>query len=56
MQQKLELTWVGKNDPREHIEPRILIEDPSRSYGDKNTENMIIHGDNLLALKALEDK
>ena len=47
MQQKLELTWVGKNDPREHIEPRILIEDPSRSYGDKNTENMIIHGDNL---------
>lgn len=56
MQQKLELTWVGKNDPREHIEPRILIENPSRSYGDKNTENMIIHGDNLLALKALEDK
>lgn len=56
MQQKLELTWVGKNDPREHIEPRILIEDSSRSYGDKNTENMIIHGDNLLALKALEDK
>lgn len=56
MQQKLELTWVGKNDPREHIEPRILIEDPSRSYGDKNTENIIIHGDNLLALKALEDK
>ena len=56
MQQKLELTWVGKNDPREHIEPRILIEDPSHSYGDKNTENMIIHGDNLLALKALEDK
>lgn len=56
MQQKLELTWVGKNNPRKHIEPRILIEDPSRSYGDKNTENMIIHGDNLLALKALEDK
>ena len=56
MQQKLELTWVGKNDPREHIEPRILIEDPSRSYVDKDTENMIIHGDNLLALKALEDK
>ena len=56
MQQKLELTWVGKNDPREHIEPRILIEDPSHSYGDRNTENMIIHGDNLLALKALEDK
>lgn len=56
MQQKLELTWVGKNDPREHIEPRILIEDPSRSYGDNNTENMIIHGDNLLGLRAIEDK
>lgn len=56
MQQKLELTWVGKNDPREHIEPRILIEDPSRSYGDKNAENMIIHGDNLLGLRAIEDK
>ncbi len=56
MQQKLELTWVGKNDPKEHIEPRILIEDPSRSYGDKNTENMIIHGDNLLGLRAIEDK
>ena len=56
MQRKLELTWVGKNDPREHIEPRILIEDPSRSYGDNNTENMIIHGDNLLGLRAIEDK
>lgn len=56
MQQKLELTWVGKNDPREHIEPRILIENPSRSYGDKKTENMIIHGDNLLGLRAIEDK
>ena len=53
--QKLELTWIGK-DKRERIEPRILIEDTSRSYGDKDTENMIIHGDNLLALKALEDK
>ena len=56
MQQKLELSWIGKNDPREHIEPRILIEDPSRSYGDKNAENMIIHGDNLLGLRAIEDK
>lgn len=53
--QKLELTWTGK-DKRERIEPRILIEDPAHSYGDKETENMIIHGDNLLALKALEDK
>lgn len=51
--QKLELTWVGKNDEIK-IEPRILIEDKSKSYGDSNTQNMLIHGDNLLALKALE--
>ena len=36
------------------LEPRILIENPEYSYGDPNTENMLIHGDNLLALKALE--
>ena len=50
---KLELTWVGKYE-EEKLEPRILIEDKSKSYGDENTENMLIHGDNLLALKALE--
>ena len=51
--QKLELTWIGKdNQPK--LEPRILIEDPEKSYGDKNNENMLIYGDNLLALKALE--
>ena len=53
--QKLELTWIGKNN-QPQLEPRILIEDEEKSYGDKNTENMLIHGDNLLALKALEDK
>lgn len=52
---KLELTWVGKYE-EEKLEPRILIEDKSKSYGDSNTENMLIHGDNLLALKALENK
>ena len=52
---KLELTWVGKYE-EEKLEPRILIEDKSKSYGDPNTENMLIHGDNLLALKALENK
>ena len=52
---KLELTWIGKDKPAK-IEPRILIEDTSRSYGEKDTENMIIHGDNLLALKALETR
>ncbi len=51
--QKLELTWIGK-DEQPRLEPRILIEDPERSYGDKNSGNMLIHGDNLLALKALE--
>lgn len=51
--QKLELAWIGKDDqPR--LEPRILIEDTVRSLGDKDAENMLIHGDNLLALKALE--
>ena len=51
--QKLELTWIGKGEePR--LEPRILIYDEDKSYGDKNTENMLIYGDNLLALKALE--
>lgn len=51
--QRLELNWIGK-DEELHLEPRILIEDPSKSYGEKGTENMLIHGDNLLALKALE--
>ncbi|HRF14038.1 MAG TPA: site-specific DNA-methyltransferase [Bacteroidia bacterium] len=53
--QKLELTWIGKgNEPK--LEPRILIEDPSKSFGDPKSENMLIHGDNLLALKALEQQ
>lgn len=51
--QKLELTWIGKGDEPK-LEPRILIENPEYSYGDSETENMLIHGDNLLALKALE--
>ena len=57
MANKLELTWYGKDKPI-MIEPRILIEDKSLSNCEQypNTENMIIHGDNLLALKALENK
>ena len=51
--QKLELTWIGKGEEPK-LEPRILIEQPEYSYGDPNSENMLIHGDNLLALKALE--
>lgn len=50
---KLELTWVGKYD-EVAVEPRILIEDPSKSYGDPNSKNMLIHGDNLIALQALQ--
>lgn len=53
--QKLELTWIGKGK-EPVVEPRILLHDPSKDYGDPNTENMLIHGDNLLALKALEQK
>jgi adenine-specific DNA-methyltransferase len=51
--QKLELTWIGKGEEPK-LEPRILIENPEYSYGDSNSPNMLIHGDNLLALKALE--
>lgn len=62
--QKLELTWIGKDEELK-LEPRILIEDSKKSYGDCKGQstgqpqgvahtNMLIHGDNLLALKALE--
>ena len=51
--QRLELTWPGKED-RFNPEPRILLEDKEKSYGDAESGNMLIHGDNLLALKALE--
>ena len=50
---RLELTWVGKYD-EPAIEPRILLEDKSKSYGDPSSENMLIHGDNLIALQALQ--
>jgi len=53
--QKLELTWIGKGEEPK-LEPRILIENPEYSYGDPNSQNMLIHGDNLLALKALEQE
>ena len=57
MSKKLELTWIGK-DKLAELEPRLLIENPELSNikQDPNTDNMIIHGDNLLALKALESK
>jgi len=51
--QKLELTWIGKGDEPK-LEPRILIENAEFSFGDPNSGNILIQGDNLLALKALE--
>ncbi|NLI13660.1 MAG: site-specific DNA-methyltransferase [Peptococcaceae bacterium] len=55
MMQKLELTWIGKgSEPA--VEPRILLHDASKDYGDPAADNMLIHGDNLLALKALEQE
>jgi len=51
--QKLELTWVDK-DKRIKLEPRVLVEDTEKSYGDPDSENMLVFGDNLLSLKALE--
>ena len=87
--QKLELTWIGKEN-RPRLEPRILLEDPDKSYhakyrvkepklstAEKSAENpealrslrslrlddsgdlfdnRLIFGDNLLALKALEQE
>lgn len=60
--QKLELTWIGKEN-RPRLEPRILIEDPGQSYHapyrvtDHDIfDNRLIFGDNLLALKSLEQE
>jgi adenine-specific DNA-methyltransferase len=59
---KLELTWIGKEN-RPKLEPRILIEDPEKSYharhrvsDDDIFDNRLIFGDNLLGLKALEQE
>jgi adenine-specific DNA-methyltransferase len=60
--QRLELTWIGKEE-RPRLEPRILIEDSAGSYHAKarvtnndRFDNLLIFGDNLLALKALEQE
>ena len=60
--QKLELTWIGK-ETRPRLEPRILLEDPALSYHAAHRvsendlfDNRLIFGDNLLALKALEQE
>ena len=60
--QKLELTWIGK-DARPKLEPRVLLEDATKSYHAMQRvtdhdifDNRLIFGDNLLALKALEQE
>lgn len=62
VKQKLELTWIGK-DARPKLEPRILLGDPEKSHHAKHRvtsadvfDNQLIFGDNLLALKALEQE
>ena len=59
---RLELTWIGKEN-RPKLEPRILIEDPEKSYHAAHRvsendifDNRLVFGDNLLALKALEQE
>ena len=61
--QKLELTWIGKHK-RAKLEARILLEDAEKSYhaatrrenAEFEFDNRLIYGDNLLALKALEQE
>ena len=61
MTNKLELVWLDK-EKRINVEPRILIEQPQLSYkkdftslldNTNLTDNILIHGDNLIGLKAL---
>ena len=59
---KLELTWIGK-DERPRLEPRILLEGAEKSHhavsrvtDHDQFDNRLIYGDNLLALKALEQE
>jgi len=62
MANRLELTWVGKEN-RPRVEPRVLLEDPSKSFHAPQKvsendlfDNRLIFGDNLLGLKALEQE
>ncbi len=50
------LSWVGRNavvDHHERVELRALREVPELACGDVASGNLIVQGDNLLALKAL---
>lgn len=57
---RLELIWAGKED-RPSLEPRILLSEPSLALasgpGDsRRNDHFVIEGDNLFALKALEQE
>src|SRR6185437_11074408 len=59
---KLELIWIGKEN-RPPLEPRVLLEKSGISYHARRRiserdifDNRLIEGDNLLALKALEQE
>jgi mRNA-degrading endonuclease toxin of MazEF toxin-antitoxin module len=50
------LNWVGREAVERHhttVPFHMLREDPARSYGDADSGNLLVEGDNLLALKAL---
>ena len=50
------LHWLNREESiraTKHVPYRLLKADPKLSYGDEQTENMLIQGDNLDALKAL---
>ncbi len=50
------LNWIGKDAVVEHhkeVPYHLLRCDPELSVGDPGSGNLLIHGDNLLALKAL---
>ncbi|HCD1106130.1 TPA: site-specific DNA-methyltransferase [Morganella morganii] len=62
VKQKLELNWIGKGK-KIKLEPRILLEDRELSYSvsDANSplvssDNLLVKGDNLLALKSLQSQ
>ena len=55
MKQKMELTWAGKDVPLK-VAPRILIYDKEESFDEQGAGNLLIRGDNLLAMKAMESK
>ena len=50
------LTWIGKDAVVAHhkqVPLHLLVEEPHARRGDPASENLLVEGDNLLALKAL---